>query len=126
MKPYIKPEVYSKIKNKIGGKKMTLIQPVRLSERVKPLIELKSKEEHLSKSVVIKQFVYDGLEEYALELCSKGRLSIGKVAEILDRSIYDIHEMAKEKGIILSVTEEQAEESGRMVDKILKDLKVAK
>lgn len=105
---------------------MTLIQPVRLSEKIKPLIDLKTKEEHLSRSVVIKQFVYEGLEEYALKLCEKGRLSIGKVAEILDRSVYDIQEMAKEKGIILSAIEELAEESGETTKRLIKKLKSAK
>jgi len=105
---------------------MTLIQPVRLSEKIKPLIDLKTKEEHISKSVVIRQLVYGGLEEYALKLCEKGRLSIGKVAEILDRSIYDLQEMAKEKGIILSATEESAEKSSELTNRLVKKLKVAK
>ena len=105
---------------------MTLIQPVRLSEKIKPLIDLKTKEEHLSRSVVIKQFVYDGLEEYALELCSKGRLSIGKAADILDRSVYDIQEMAKEKGILLSADEKAAEESEAATRKLIKKLKKSK
>ena len=98
---------------------MTLIQPVRLSEKIKPLIDLKTKEEHLSRSVVIKQFVYEGLEEYALKLCSKGRLSIGRAAEILDRSIYDLQEIAKEKKIDLSATEKAAEKSEETVKKLI-------
>lgn len=104
---------------------MTLIQPVRLSEKIKPLIDLKTKEEHLSRSTVIKQFVYEGLEEYALKLCERGRLSIGKAAEILDISIYDFQEMAKEKGIILSATEESAEKSGEITERLVKKLRAA-
>ena len=105
---------------------MTMIQPVRLSEKIKPLIDLKTKEEHLSRSVVIKQFVYNGLEEYALELCEKGRLSIGRAAEILDISIYDLQEMAKEKWIILSATEESAEKSRKTTEKLIKKFKLTK
>jgi len=101
---------------------MTLIQQVRLSEKIKPLIDLKSKEEHLSRSVVIKQFVYEGLEDYALKLCSKGRLSIGKVAEILEKSIYDIQEMAKERGIILSADEKAAEKSHETTKRLIKKM----
>ncbi len=102
---------------------MAIIQPVRLSEKIKPLIDLKSTDEHLSRSVVIKQFVYEGLEEYALKLCSKGRLSIGKAAELLDKSIYDIQEMARERGIILSAAEESAQKSEETARKIVKRLK---
>ena len=102
---------------------MTLIQPVRLSEKIKPLLDLKTKEEHISRSVVIKQFVYEGLEEYALGLCRRGRLSIGKAAEIRERSIYDMQELAKEKNIILSTDEEAAEESEITTEKLIKKLK---
>lgn len=105
---------------------MTLIQPVRLSEKIKPLIDIRTKEEHLSRSALIKQFVYEGLEEYALKLCEKGRLSIGKAAEILDISVYDLQEMAKEKGIILSAAEESAEKSSEVSERLIKRLKVAK
>ncbi len=124
---------------------MTLIQPVRLSEKIKPLLDLKTKEERLSRSVVIKQFVYEGLEEYALKLCERGRLSIGRAAEILDMGIYDLQEMAKdtknqrffgslrnskefqrEKGIILSAGEEAAEKSSEVTKKFIRKLKPAK
>ena len=104
---------------------MTLIQPVRLSEKIKPLLDLKTKEEHISRSAILKQFVYGGLEEYALELCAKGRLSAGRAAEILGISIYDIQEMAKEKGIILSATGEAAEKREETGERLVKQLKKA-
>ena len=103
--------------------KMTIVQPVRLSEKLKPLIDLKSKEEHLSKSVIIRKFVYDKLEDYALDLCDRGRLSIGKAAELLDTTIYDLQEKAREKGIVLSATEEAHEESRKTVDRLVRKLK---
>ena len=65
----------------------------------------------------------EGLEEYALELCEKGRLSIGKAAEILDRSVYDLLEMAKEKGFTLSATKEAAKKSGETAERLIKKLK---
>jgi predicted HTH domain antitoxin len=102
---------------------MAIVQPVRLSENLKPLIDLKSKEEHISKSVIIRKFVYDKLEDYALDLCNRGRLSIGKAAELLDTSIYDLQEKAKKKGIILSASEEAHEESKKTVERLVKKLK---
>jgi len=104
---------------------MTLIQPVRLPEKIKPLIDLKTKEEHLSRSVIIRQFVYNGLEDYAIELINKERLSIGKAAELLDISIYDLQEIARERGIILSADEEAAEESEKTAKELVKKLKKA-
>lgn len=49
-----------------------------------------------------------------------------KAKVYLDRSVYDIQEMAKEKGIILSATEEAAEKSGETTEKLVKKLKAAK
>jgi len=53
-----------------------------------------------------------------LRLCSEGRLSIGKAAEILDKSIYDIQRLSKEKGILLTATKEQREKSRGLLRKL--------
>ncbi len=90
---------------------MVVVYPMKLREEIIPLIELKSKEEHTNKAIVLKQFLYKGLENYVIELVNRGRLSIGKAAEILDLSIYDIHEIAKSKGLKLSATREQRQKS---------------
>ncbi|MAE43293.1 hypothetical protein CMO93_05960 [Candidatus Woesearchaeota archaeon] len=90
---------------------MTIVYPIKIREEIMPLIDLKSKEEHTNKSIVLKQLLYKGLEEYILGLIAKGRLSVGKAAEILDTSIYNIHELAKSKGIKLSASLEQRQKS---------------
>ena len=86
---------------------------MKLKDEIMPLIELKSKEERTNKAIVLKQFLYEGLENYVVDLVNKGRLSVGKAAEILDLSIYDIHEIAKSKGLKLSATKEQRHISRR-------------
>ncbi|MBS3101350.1 UPF0175 family protein [Candidatus Woesearchaeota archaeon] len=92
---------------------MVVVYPMKLKDEIIPLIELKSREEHTNKAIVLKQFLYKGLESYVIGLVSKGRLSIGKAAEILDASIYDMHEIAKSKGIKLSASAEQRHISKR-------------
>lgn len=99
---------------------MTIVYPIKLKEEIMPFIEQKSREEHSNKSVVLKQFLYKGLEDYVIRLVSSGRLSIGKAAEVLDLSIYDIQEMAKLKNLKLSATTEQRGISKKFVDKIVK------
>ena len=89
---------------------MTQVQPLRIEENIIKLAELRSKDEHSTKTAAIKQFLYSGAEEYLLKLCSQGRISIGKAAEILHKSIYDLQESAKRKEIGLGIT---AEEYGR-------------
>ena len=99
---------------------MTVVYPMKLKDEIMPIIELKSKEEHTNKAIVLKQMIYRGIEEYVAKLCADGRLSIGKAAEILDLSIYDIHKLAKEKGIKLSTTEEQRHKSKELLKKLIK------
>lgn len=90
---------------------MTVVYPMKLKDEIMPLIELKSKEEHTNRAIVLRQLLYKGLEDYVIDLISRGRLSIGKAAEILGLSIYDIHEIAKAKGLKLSATIEQRQRS---------------
>ncbi len=94
---------------------MTTVYPMKLKDEIMPLIELKSKEEHTNKAIVLKQFLYKGLENYVMDLVGKGRVSIGKAAEILDLSVYDLHEIAKSKGLKLSATLEQRQKSKELI-----------
>ena len=94
---------------------MTVVYPMKLKDEIMPLIELKSKEEHTNKAIVLKQLLYKGLEDYVIGLISKGRLSIGKAAEILDLSIYDVQDIAKSKGLKLSATLEQYQKSKKFL-----------
>jgi len=85
---------------------MAIVYPLKLKEEIIPILELKSKEEHTNKAIVLKQLIYKSLQDYVIKLCAKGRLSIGKAAEVLDISIYDIHEIAIKKGIKLSASKD--------------------
>ena len=97
---------------------MTIVYPIKLKDEIMPLIELKSMEERTNKSIVLKQLLYKGLEDYAIDLVEKGKMSIGRAAEILDLSIYDIHEIAKSKGIKLSATLEQYQKNKKFVKEL--------
>ncbi len=98
---------------------MTVVYPLKLRDDIIPIIELKSKEEHTNKAIVLKQLIYDGIENYVIKLCADGRLSVGKAAEILDLSIYDIHKIAKNRGVKLSITKEQLEKSKGVIDRLV-------
>lgn len=97
---------------------MVTVYPLKLREEIIPILELKSKEEHTNKAVVLKQLIYQSLEEYVLRLCAEGRLSVAKAAEILDKSVYDIHRLSREKGVLLTASEEQLSASRQLVDKL--------
>ena len=90
---------------------MSQVQPLRIDENLLKIAELKSRDENTSKTTAIKQFLYNGVEEYLLKLCFQGRISIGKAAEMLHKSIYDLQESAKQKGIELGITKKEYEKS---------------
>ena len=90
---------------------MTIVYPMKIREEIMPIIELKSKEEHSNKAIVLKQLLYKGLEDYLLGLIAKGRLTVGRAAEILGVSVYDIQEMAKSMEIKLTASQEQRQKN---------------
>ena len=98
---------------------MTQVQPLRIEEDILKVVELRSKDEHTTKTAVIKQFIYSGAEEYLLRLCSQGRISIGKAAEILHKSIYDLQESAKRKGIELGITTKEYLDGKRFAQELV-------
>lgn len=86
---------------------MTQVQPLRIEDNILKIAEIRSKDEHTNKTTAIKQFLHSGAEEYVLRLCSQGRISIGKATQMLHKSIYDLQESAKRKGIELGITEKE-------------------
>ena len=96
---------------------MAIVYPLKLDEEIVPIIELKSKEEHTNKAVVLKQLIYHGLEDYVIQLCVKGRISVGKAAHVLGLSIYDIQDRAQEKGVKLTASKEQLEYSKKVMER---------
>ena len=94
---------------------MTQVQPLRIEENILKLAELRSKEEHTSRTSAIKQFLYSGAEEYLLKMCSQGRISLGKAAEMLHKSIYDLQESARKKGIELGITQKEYLEGKKLL-----------
>jgi len=98
---------------------MTHVHPLRIEENILRVAELRSREEHTSRTAAIKQFLYSGVEEYVLRLCSQGRLSIGKASEILHKSIYDLQESARQKGIELGATVEQYQRSKKLIKELM-------
>lgn len=100
---------------------MAQVHPLRIDENILEMAEFRSKDEHTTKTTAIKQFLHAGVEDYLLRLCSQGRLSIGKAAEILHKSIYDLQESAKQKGIQLGITAKQYNEHKKVAEEIMKN-----
>lgn len=50
-------------------------------------------------------------QDYVLELLSKGKISSGKAAELLDKTVYEIQDKLREKGISSGASVEQYEKA---------------
>lgn len=98
----------------------TVSYPLRISEQILELSRIRAKEERLDQSTALRQFLYVGAEEYLLSLVSEGRLSIGKAAEVLNTSVYELQRIAEKHGIELGSTQEQAKKSREPAKKIFK------
>jgi len=94
--------------------------PLRIPENIITLAQLRSNEEHANQSTALRQLLYSGAENYTLELLNKGRISISKAAELLDRTVYDIYRLAKERNIELGATETHFKKSKEIAKKLIK------
>lgn len=93
--------------------------PMRIPARLIELAELRAREEYVDKTTALKQLLYWGAEDYVLELLHKGRISTGKAAELLGKTVYEIQEKLRERGITAGATLEQYEQA-RKNAKLLK------
>ena len=73
--------------------------PLRIDEKIIELANLKAKDEYTDKSTALRKLLYKCVEDYVVELYSEGRLSIGKIAEILGKCVYDVQGIFLKHGI---------------------------
>jgi hypothetical protein len=88
-------------------KRMTRPYPLRVPDGVLQLAELWGHEERTDKNTVLRQWLYATAEEYAFKRLADGRLTLSQTAELLDLSVYDAQQKARERGIEVGATAEQ-------------------
>lgn len=97
----------------------TVSYPLRIPKELIELAALRSREEYIDKSTALRQLLHLGAEEYILELVSSGRISVGRAAELLNISVYDIYKLAEKHGMKLGGTVEQQMKSRKTATKYL-------
>lgn len=93
--------------------------PLRVPDNLLNLAEAKSKEEKVDKSTALRQLMYEGAEQYVLELISEGRLSVSRGAEILDQSVHEVYRLARKRNVEIGVTEEQYKKGKRTAEEVI-------
>lgn len=97
---------------------MSTPYPLRIDERIMPIIELKAKDEYIDKSTAIRKMIYRGVEDYVIELYKDGRISIGKAAEIIGKSVYDLQRLIEKKGVKIMHSENVLKKSKETAKKL--------
>jgi predicted HTH domain antitoxin len=83
----------------VSETKPTRPYPLRVPENLMELAEAKSRSERTDRSTALRQLLYAGAEDYVVGLLDQGRISSGKAAELLDTTVYRVHELAIERGV---------------------------
>ncbi len=89
---------------------MTDVVAARLPREDVQSIVLFAKEESLDKSTFVKRLLRKSLEKYkeerALKLYSEGRISLGRAAELAERTVWDMLDLMKKHHIELQYSVE--------------------
>lgn len=93
--------------------------PLRVPDNLLDLAEARSREEKVDKSTALRQLMYEGAEQYVLELISEGRLSVSRGAEILDKSVHEIYRLARKRNVEIGATEKQSEEGKGTAEEVI-------
>jgi hypothetical protein len=93
---------------------------LRIPENLDELAALYGQDQHTDKATALRQWLHQGAAHYVLNLVSEGRVSIGRAAELLDLSIYDLHYLAETHGIELGATDEQRQRSRALAERLFK------
>lgn len=72
--------------------------PLRIPENLLSLVDSKAREDRTDRSTALRQLLYAGAEDYVIELLKRGRISASRAAELLDVSLYKVHELIRERG----------------------------
>ena len=93
---------------------------IDMPKSIECILDLRCRDEHVDKISIIKEMLWDGAESYLVDQYSIGKISKGKLAELLNRDLYEVGELLEKYHIKSSLSYEQftrgiktAEESSR-------------
>lgn len=93
---------------------------LRIPKGLLELAELKSRADRTGKATALRQLLYAGAEGYVLELLSAGKLTLGRAAELLEMSVYEVQQRAHDRGIELGATAEQYRKAREITKRLVR------
>ena len=93
--------------------------PLRIPENLLSLVDSKATEDRTDRSTALRQLLYAGAEDYVIELLKRERISASRAAELLDVSLYKVHELSRERGAELASGSEDHDRGRETADQLL-------
>jgi hypothetical protein len=91
--------------------KKSKVVPLRIPESLDGLAALSAQAHHTDKATALRQWLHVGAVQYVLGLVAEGRVSVGRAAELLDLTVYDLYRLAEGQGIELGASDAQRQQS---------------
>ena len=80
---------------------------IDVPKNIENILDLRSREEHIDRVSVLKQMLWDGAESYLVNQYSGGKISKGKLAELLNLDIYDVNDVLEKHHIKSTISYEK-------------------
>ena len=74
---------------------------------IENVLDIRCREEHIDRMSVLKQMLWDGVESYLVNQYSSGKISKGKLAELLNSDIYEVNEVLDKYHVRSSISYEK-------------------
>ena len=94
------------------------VLPLRIPEHLDMLAGLSAQLEHIDKATALRSWMHHGAADYVLKLVADGRLSVGRAAELLDETVFDIYRLAEARGVELGAIDEQRRQSRALAERL--------
>ncbi len=80
---------------------------IEVPKSIDSILDQRSREEHLDKVSALQQILWEGAESYMVSQYASGRISKGKLAELLDLDIYEVNELLEKHHVKASISYER-------------------
>jgi hypothetical protein len=101
--------------------KSTKVVPLRIPKNLDALAALSAQAQYTDKATALRQWLHQGAAHYVVGLVSEGRVSMGRAAELLDLTVFDLYRFAEAHGIELGASDEQRQQSRALARKLAED-----
>lgn len=80
---------------------------IDIPKNIETILDQRAREEHIDRISILKQLLCEGAESYLVNQYSSGRISKGKLVELLDLDIYGVNELLEKYHIKSSISYER-------------------